>query len=118
HVAQRYLVLFAAGDALDFLHGQLRGGDDEFRPVVKRPSLRGERDLALGPVQQLDAQFLLEVLDLQGQGWLRHEKFLRSSSEVKLFGDGYEIAKLAQFQGMNSAQCQEGCSLLINIQNK
>jgi hypothetical protein len=62
------------------------------------PSL-GERYCGpLATVQQANAKRLLQLLDLQADGGLRHVQPVSGAREAELFGDGYEIAKLANVE--------------------
>jgi hypothetical protein len=56
----------------------------------------GKADRTRGAGKQGIPQDLLETADLLGKRWLRKMKPLSGSAEVKFFGDGHEVAKMAK----------------------
>ena len=65
----------------------------------EQPSRLGERHCGpLATVQQTSAERLLQPLDLQADGGLRHVQPVSGAREAELFGDGYEIAELASVE--------------------
>src|SRR5258706_7900003 len=61
-------------------------------------------DRALGADEQLDAERFLERADRLRKRRLRHRQTRRRAPEVLLFGDGDEIAQLAQVGGSGQHQ--------------
>jgi len=53
-------------------------------------------DSAVRPMEEADAEVLLETTDLLTQRRLRDVKALRGSTEVQLFRDGNEVAEMAK----------------------
>jgi hypothetical protein len=70
-------------------HGGLRFGQEQ------SPYLGERHCRPLATVQQTSAKHLLKLLYLQADGGLRHVQPVSGAREAELFGDGYEIAKLA-----------------------
>src|ERR1700733_2924795 len=58
---------------------------------------RGERDLAFGSVEQVDAEFLLQPADRRGEGRLHDMYSLGSPGEVQLGCHGDEVLQVAKF---------------------
>jgi hypothetical protein len=57
----------------------------------------GEADGAGGASEEGVAEELLELADLLGEGWLGEVEALGGATEVELFGDGYEVTEVAEF---------------------
>jgi hypothetical protein len=57
----------------------------------------GEADGAGGASEEGVAEDILELADLLGEGWLGEVEALGGATEVELFGDGYEVAQVAEF---------------------
>jgi len=55
-------------------------------------------------VEQLDAELLLQTLDLRRDGRLRKVQLHRRLNETSLFGDSYKGAEVSQFQGRTSGE--------------
>jgi hypothetical protein len=58
----------------------------------------GERDLAGGAAEEGDAEFLFKLADLSRERRLGDVERGRGASVVEPFGDGEEVAKLAQVE--------------------
>jgi hypothetical protein len=58
---------------------------------------RGERDLAFGSVEQLDAKFFLQLSDCGREGGLHNMYALSSPGEVQLGGHRDEILQVTKF---------------------
>ena len=58
-----------------------------------------ERDASLGPVEQPDAELLLELADLLADRGLRHVQALRRAAEVQLLRDRDEVPQVTEFHG-------------------
>jgi hypothetical protein len=56
-----------------------------------------QKDAALGAVEELYADFFLQLADLQTQGWLRYAQSLRGSAEMQLLGHRHEISQMPEF---------------------
>ena len=56
-------------------------------------------DAALGAVEELDAELLLELADLLAYCRLRDVQALRRAAEVQLLGDGDEVPQVTEFHG-------------------
>src|SRR3954451_4841686 len=68
------------------------------------PSRLGERHCGpLATVQQTSAEHLLQPLDLQADGGLRHVQPVSGACEAELFGDGYEMPELASVKRDSAA---------------
>jgi hypothetical protein len=61
----------------------------------ERPAGLGERDLAPAAVEQRHAQLAFQLEDRLAQRRLRHGELFRGAAEVEGFGDGQEVAGLA-----------------------
>ena len=57
----------------------------------------GQRDMALGPVEQHHAQLALQRANLHRQRRLGNMQLLRCAAEMEFFGEGDKIAQVAQF---------------------
>ena len=68
-----------------------------------RPCVR-QLDAAVRPMEEPDAEVLLEATDLLTERGLRDVKALRGSAEVQLFRDGYEVAEVAKFHERTISQ--------------
>jgi hypothetical protein len=55
-----------------------------------------EAHFALGPVEQLDAQFFFQLADLLTQRRLADVEAYGGATKVQLFGDGDKITQVAQ----------------------
>ena len=56
----------------------------------------GECDPPSGASQQLHAKVVFQRTDRLREGWLSHEQTGCSPTEVALFSDGHEIAKMSE----------------------
>jgi hypothetical protein len=56
----------------------------------------GERHAARRPIEQLRADFLLELRDLVRDRWLRDIAGARGAREMTMFGDGHERLQVGQ----------------------
>src|SRR5205807_9866793 len=90
------LAELAARREVPDLLGPLQLTDGGLGFPQEQPSRLGERHCGpLATVQQTGAERLLQPLDLQADGGLRHVQPVSGAREAELFGDGYEIAELA-----------------------
>ena len=72
------------------------GGCQELAALGReRPAGLGEGDLAPAAVEQRDVQLAFELEDRLAQGRLRHGELFGGAAEVEGFGDGEEVAGLA-----------------------
>ncbi|CAM5316237.1 hypothetical protein SALBM311S_08179 [Streptomyces alboniger] len=71
-------------------------GEDRARPLEVGPAGLGEVDTARGAVEQLDAEFGLELADLRGERRLGHVEPLGGSTEVALLGHCHVVPQVAQ----------------------
>lgn len=62
------------------------------------PGLRQFRPVR-HPVEQLYAHFRLQITDLGAERWLGDAEPLRRAGKIPLFGNGQEIADMAQLHG-------------------
>ena len=74
-------------------------GRGEDAPGVGQKDLarRVQRDPLWPPVEQLDPDFLFELLDLLAQRRLFHPQPHRGAGDVLFLGDRHEIAQMAKF---------------------
>ena len=63
-----------------------------------RPRLCERHCGPLATVQETSAERLLQPLDLQADGGLRHVQPVSGAREAELFGDGDEIAELTSVE--------------------
>ena len=89
---------FPASRASRRIGGAVEVGDDVASLLEQRFARRCELDAPVRPLEQLNSELGLESLDLQAQRRLRDAELPRRSTEVELFGDGDEVAEVAQFQ--------------------
>jgi len=73
--------------------------------LEQRFSRGRELDTPVRALEQLNSELSLESLDLQTQRRLRNPELPRRSAEVKLFGDGDEVAEVPQFQLLGHIPC-------------
>jgi hypothetical protein len=64
----------------------------------------GQRDGAAVTVEQANLQIAFERLDLLGQRRTRNVQPLGRAREIQLFGDGHEVAQLAQLHPASVVQ--------------
>jgi hypothetical protein len=70
---------------------------DELLRLAQEPMARGgQHDARARPLEERDADFLLELTNMPTQGRLRDMQSLRSPCEVQLLGDGDEGAQMAE----------------------
>ena len=67
---------------------------DGARLVHDLPAGLGDPNGLLAPVEDLDAQFVFELLHLHAQGGLRHEALFGRQGKVSVFGHGQHILEL------------------------
>src|SRR6185437_12258994 len=79
-------------DLLDFVQHLARARHDLLADV-------GQQDLARRALHQCHAEFVLELLDLGGQGRLADEACLGGAAEVLVVGEGNEVMEIAQVHG-------------------
>ena len=109
----------ADGELADFTaRGALRVGrcllhahQDLARFLQEHLAGRREGHAPLRALEQARAQLLLQRLDLHRQRRLRQMQALRRPAEVQFFGDGHEVAQVAQLHRSGSGhflQAQTG----------
>ncbi len=59
----------------------------------------GQLDIAAAAIEQADAEFLLQHLDLVAERRLRDAEPLGGLAEMEFLGDADEVTKVAQFHG-------------------
>ena len=79
------------GDALGAHREQLFGVEKEGAPFV------GQGNAVVRPVQQADADLVLEIAHLPGEGGLGEPELLRGFGKAQFVGDGDEVAQVAKF---------------------
>ncbi|MNN04923.1 hypothetical protein D3C81_1176640 [compost metagenome] len=85
--------LGAAGDG----HRPLQLGQHLTRLGQEQPAGLAQRHSAVGALEQAHAQLLLQRLDLLAQRRLGNAQLQGGAAEVQLFGNGDEIAQVAEF---------------------
>ncbi len=80
----------AFGRVIDFLERAACVGEKQFSRI--RDSYPTGKTL-----EQLEANFFFQILDLTRKGGLSHAQVLRSSSVVLLFSNSHEIPQLPHF---------------------
>ena len=73
------------------------GFDEEHGPGGR------QRDLVVRPIQEPNAQLLLEVVHLLADGRLADSQTVSGAPEVQLIGDGDEVAKMPKFHPGSAA---------------
>jgi hypothetical protein len=88
---------FAAADTAGFVEVFLDFAESTACALEEDFSSAGETDGARGPCEERVAKDVFELADLLREGRLGKVQALGSATEVKLFGDGYEVAEMAEF---------------------
>ena len=70
---------------------------DVARLLEQRDAGGGERDAALGAVEQLDSELLLELAYLLAHRGLGHVEALGGAAEVQFLGHGDEVPQMTEF---------------------
>lgn len=91
------LALFAGGCAANRLEGKARFGEEGAGAVPEEFAGWGETGGAGGAFEEAAIQAGFENLDVAREGWLRDVEPERGAAEVELFGDGHEVAEMAEF---------------------
>ncbi|CDX56038.1 hypothetical protein MPL1032_20368 [Mesorhizobium plurifarium] len=78
------------------------------------PALGVEMDALLGPLEQGDAQLLLELHDLPAQGRLRNVQLLGGAADIAGLGDGDEISYLAQVEHFSAPNLKSSKVLTLS----
>ena len=84
------------GALLQAALGVVDGGQDQVRLAQELMALVGQGHALGVAVEQVDADFLFQLLDRQGQGRLRNKRGLRSGGDRTGLGHGDEVADLTQ----------------------
>src|SRR6185312_2860820 len=83
------------------LPGPLREQEHAPGLLEHRGSGIGQGDLARGPVQQVDAELLLELANLLADRGLGDVEALGGTAEMQLLGDGDEIPQVPKLHGVS-----------------
>ena len=84
------------GALLQAAFGVVHGRQNQVRLTQELVTLMGERHALGVAIEQADADFLLQLLDGQGQGRLGNERGLRGGGDRAGLGNGDEMADLTQ----------------------
>ena len=99
HEAERELALDLADAARHGLH--VLGARQHVACVaVEEAAGFGELERACAALEQRGAQLLFQLLDLPAQRGLGDEQALGRAGEIALFGNGDEVAQMAEFHGL------------------
>ena len=88
---------FATAESLNGLHAfqaqrhEARGIDEKTPPVL------GQGNPVFAPVQQTDAQFVFQIMNLPSEGWLCQVELLGRPGEVQFLRHGNEVSQMTQF---------------------
>jgi hypothetical protein len=74
-------------------------GEYQSGPLRRRCARLGESHLPLRPVEQLDAQLVLELSDLLAEWRLADVELFGGLSEVQAVSDGHDVSKMSEFHG-------------------
>src|SRR6185503_6945143 len=91
-------------DALGDVRRVIGLGEDHPRFGDEHPARFGQLHLPLRPMEQFDAEFILELPDLLTERRLTDVKTLRRLSEVQAVGNGNGVAEVAQFHSSSYAK--------------
>jgi hypothetical protein len=69
------------------------------RPTKQFVAVSGQNDLAADPIEQPDAQLLLEISDLPRQGWLGPVQSASGERDASRIGDGHEVSEVPELHG-------------------
>src|SRR6266540_1931573 len=96
HVADDQLADLAPRRPARDLHRALRLGQRQPRFDEEGPTGVRQRDSAIRPMEETDAELALEVADLLTERRLRDVQALRGSTEMQLFGDRHEVPEVTK----------------------
>jgi hypothetical protein len=88
---------FSAANAAGFVEVFLDVAKGAAGAVEEDFAGAGEADGAGGSGEERVADDVFELTDLLRERWLGEVKTLGGSAEVQLFGDGYKVAEMAEF---------------------
>jgi hypothetical protein len=89
----------------DFVLRQLHQPHHLLRPPAQHHSLLGQGDSPVAPLEQGDAQLLLQLLHLPGEGGLGHMKDLGGGGNRALPDNGQIVLHGSDFHGAPSFLC-------------
>ena len=81
----------------NLIHGFIGAFQKVARQVQKQSSLGGERDAARAALEQIHADFFLQILHLPAQRRLRNAQVRRRLREAQRFAHGEKISEMPEF---------------------
>ena len=91
------LAYFTVGGAADGLEGQVGFGEDGAGAIAQEFAGRGKAGGAGGAFEQAAVEAGFENLNVSGKGWLGDVEAEGGAAKVEFFGDGEEVAEMAEF---------------------